>query len=83
MCFFFSLLPATFWLVIGYFVMFSSTKLEGGMQLFGKILAIWIFVIASVIPLAGAYMAISDACPMEAMMEELIEEIAEEMAEDD
>ncbi|NIN35823.1 MAG: hypothetical protein GWO08_00605 [Gammaproteobacteria bacterium] len=58
--------------------MFSSTKLEGGMQLFGKILAIWIFVIASAIPLAGAYMAISDACPMKAMMEEIVEEMAED-----
>jgi hypothetical protein len=26
MCFFFSFMPATFWLVVGYFVLYSATK---------------------------------------------------------
>ena len=64
MCFFFSLLPATIWIVIGYFVLFSTTKVEGSIQLFGKILAIWVFIIASIFPIAGAYMTISGMCPM-------------------
>jgi len=29
MCFIFSFVPATFWAIIGYFVLFSSTKAEG------------------------------------------------------
>ena len=71
MCFFISLLPATIWLVIGYFVLFSTTRVEGGIRLFGKILAIWIFIIAFFIPFAGAYMAISDICPMEKHFEKM------------
>jgi hypothetical protein len=29
MCFFFSLLPATVWLVIGFFILFAATRVEG------------------------------------------------------
>jgi hypothetical protein len=46
MCFFFSLIPATFWATIGYFVLFSSTKAEGTIQKIGKILSYWIFFLA-------------------------------------
>ena len=69
MCFFFSLMPATMVVMIGYFVLFSTTKVEGSIQKFGKILAIWLFVIASFFPMMGAYMAISGQCPMAEMME--------------
>jgi len=68
MCFFFSLMPATFSLVVGYFVLFSSTKAEGGVKTFGVILAIWIFIITAFIPIAGAYVALSDLCPLEKIM---------------
>lgn len=67
MCFFFSLIPATFWLVVGYFVLFASVKADGGMRTFGRILAIWIFVIATVIPLMGAYVTLAGLCPFEEM----------------
>ena len=73
MCFFMSLFPATFWLVIGYFVLFSTSKTEGGIQLFGKILAIWIFIIALFIPIAGAYMTTSNMCPMENLFKVMME----------
>ena len=39
MCFFFSFMPATFWAVVGYFVLFSSTETQGGIRTFGQILA--------------------------------------------
>ena len=55
MLFFFSLIPATFAVVLGYFVLFSSAKTEGGVRTFGQILAVWIFVLAAMLPLAGAY----------------------------
>ena len=55
MYFFFSLLPATFLAVVGYFVLFSSTKTQGAVKTFGQILAIWLFILAAVFPVAGAY----------------------------
>ncbi len=63
-CFFFSFIPATVFLVIGYFVLFSSSRAEGTIQKFGKILAIWVFVIALFFPIGGAYVTISGFCPM-------------------
>ena len=71
MCFFFSFIPATFWVVIGYFVLLSSTKADGGVKKFGEILAIWIFIIAAFLPIAGAYVTLADLCPIEAMMESM------------
>lgn len=64
MCFFFSLIPATFWLVIGYFVLFSSAKVDGGVRTFGRAAAIWIFVIAAIIPIMGAYVTLAGLCPI-------------------
>ena len=69
MCFFISFVPATFWLVVGYFVLFSSTKAEGGVKTFGKVLAIWTFIIAASIPIAGAYVTIAGLCPIESVLE--------------
>ena len=68
MCFFFSFIPATFWAVIGYFVLFSSSKADGGIKTFGRVLAIWIFVIAAFIPIAGAYVTLTGLCPIEEML---------------
>jgi hypothetical protein len=69
MCFFVSLIPATFFLIIGYFVLFASARSEGGIRTFGQILAVWIFVLAAVFPIAGAVVALSGECPMQKMME--------------
>ncbi len=69
MCFFFSFIPATVWVVIGYFVLFASAKAEGGIQMFGRILAIWIFVIAAFLPVAGAYVTFADLCPIEGIFQ--------------
>lgn len=68
MCFFVSFLPATIWLVIGYFVLFVSRKGQGGIRTFGQLLAIWTFIIAALIPVAGLYVTISGLCPIEAML---------------
>ena len=64
MCFFMSFMPATFWAVIGYFILFSSTKAEGAVKTFGQVLAIWVFVIVACILMAGAYITIADMCPI-------------------
>ena len=71
MCFIFSLVPATIFTVIGYFVLFSSKKVEGTIGKFGRILAIWIFFIASFFPICGAYVTISGKCPMNQMMQNM------------
>lgn len=68
MCFFMSFLPATFWAVIGYFVLFSSTKAEGAVKTLGQALAIWVFVIVGFILTGGAYLTISDTCPIGELM---------------
>jgi len=64
MCFFISLIPATIWLVIGYIVLFISSRSEGQMQKFGRVLAIWVFIIAAFIPIMGLVLSISDLCPI-------------------
>ncbi len=71
MCFFFSFMPATVWVVIGYFILFSSTKTGGAVQMFGRVLAIWVFVVAAFFPVVGAYVTFSSLCPIEAMMQSM------------
>ncbi len=63
MCFFFSFLPTTFWVVVGYFILFSSTKTAGGVRLFGRIVAIWVFIVAAFFPVMGAWVTFAGLCP--------------------
>jgi hypothetical protein len=37
--------------------------------MFGRVLGTWALLIALLFPIMGAYMALSGACPIEAMME--------------
>ena len=55
MYFMFSLIPATLVAVFGYFILFSSTKAQGGVKTLGQMLAAWVFALAASFPLAGAY----------------------------
>jgi hypothetical protein len=72
MCFFFSLIPATFLVTIGYFVLFASSKAAvAGIKTFGFVLAIWIFLIALIPPIAGAYITLSGQCPIEQVLKGL------------
>ncbi len=64
MCLIFSFIPATIFLVIGYFVLFSSSKAEGNIQKFGQILAIWVFIVALFFIICGIYATVSGLCPM-------------------
>jgi len=63
MCFWFSLIPFTFWVTVGYFVLFSSRKTEGGIRVFGIILAIWIFLLAIGVVICGIYITTTGLCP--------------------
>jgi hypothetical protein len=67
MYFFFSLIPATLGVVLGYFILFSSTKTQGAVKTFGQILAVWIFILAAVFPMAGAYATYAGFSPIDAM----------------
>ncbi len=71
MCFMFSLIPATILIVIGYFVLFSSNKVEGTLRKFGQVLAIWVFIIAQSFPICGAYVTISGKCPINQMTQNM------------
>ncbi len=75
MCFFFSLIPATVWAIIGFFVMFASTKVEGGLSKFGQVLGTWSLIIAALFPVAGAFVTLAGLCPMAAMMETMHSEV--------
>jgi len=68
MCLFISLVPATFWLVIGYFVLFASTKADGSVKALGRGLAIWAFMISGFIVLAGGYVTLTGLCSIDALM---------------
>lgn len=76
MFFFMSLIPATFFLTLGWFVLFASSKAEGNTQKFGKFLGIWILILALLPLLGGLYVTVTgtcpvcgDSCPMLQMME--------------
>lgn len=69
MCFFVSFVPATFWAIVGYFILFSSDKAEGKVKTLGQVLAVWTFVLAVMIPIAAAYVTIAGLCPIDAILE--------------
>ncbi|HEU5283918.1 MAG TPA: hypothetical protein VFU53_08895 [Burkholderiales bacterium] len=71
MWFFFSLIPATLPVVLGYFVLFSSTKSAGAVGAFGKILAVWLFILAAFFPIAGAYVSIAGISPLDTLMQRM------------
>jgi hypothetical protein len=73
MCFFASLIPATFFLILGYFVLFASARAEGGIRTFGRILAVWIFLVALLPPIGGAVVTLSGECPMQKILERATE----------
>lgn len=53
MAFLFSLIPATAFVVVGDFVLYTSARVDGGLRQFGKYLAVWIFVVAGASLLGG------------------------------
>ena len=68
MYFFFSLIPATLAVVLGYFILFSSTKTQGAVKTLGRTLAIWVFVLAVLLPVAGGYATYADLPPIGSVM---------------
>ena len=64
MCLILSFVPATLFLAIGYIVLVSSARAEGARRRFGEILAIWVFIVALIIPIIGALITFSGMCPL-------------------
>lgn len=69
MCFFASLIPATVFTVFGYIVLFCANRSGGGLQIFGFILAAWVFFVAAWFPLMGIYVTLSGICPFAQFMQ--------------
>ena len=64
MCFFMSLVPATILMVLGFFVMYAGAKAGGSLKKYGKILSIWVFLVALVPLIGGLYLTLNDICPV-------------------
>lgn len=65
MCLVLSFIPATIFTTIGYFVLMTAgVQNNQGINLFGLILAIALFVIAFVFITCGFYMTVTKKCPM-------------------
>lgn len=68
MCFVFSFLPATVFTVLGYIVLYCATRSEKGVATFGRILTVWVFIVAAFFLLMGALITFTDACPIDALI---------------
>ncbi len=79
MLFIFSLLWATLFAVLGYIVFYCSIRIEGGMKTFGQVLAVWLFILAVLLPLIGGYMSITGYSPIEQHMQQMGEMMGESM----
>ena len=53
MIFLLSLIPTTALVVVGYFLVYTSTRAEGGLKRFGQYLGIWVFFLAGIVILGG------------------------------
>lgn len=67
MLFLISLIPATIWVVLGHLVLFTSAQTQGAAQNLGRILAVWVFLIAALFSVTGAYATFSHFDPMTAI----------------
>ena len=77
----FSLLPATLFVVMAYIVFYCTLRIEGGMKTFGQVLTVWLFILAIILPLSGAYLSISGYSPMQDHMRQMGEMMGESMGE--
>jgi hypothetical protein len=67
MIYFLALLPATVLTIAGYFVLYLSSRSEGGLRTFGRYLGFWAFTLAALLILGAVFAAAHarhDHCPM-------------------
>ena len=58
------LIGATVMVVLGYFVLLTSSRAEGALKTFGKYLAIWLFILPLLLIIAAATMGRRHAGPV-------------------
>jgi hypothetical protein len=63
-CVVIGLFPATFFLVVSYFVLYTSIKTEGFVSWFGQLLALWLLIVALAFPVYGLLMERDGMCPV-------------------
>ena len=83
MYFLFSLIPATVTVALGYFILYSSTRAQGVVKMFGQVLAAWVLVLASVLPAAGAYATLAGLPSIGTMMRSMHSGLAPELGPED
>jgi hypothetical protein len=54
-----SLFPATAFAVVGFFTLFAAERAAGRIRTIGKVLGIWLFVLAGVVILAGVVASVA------------------------
>src|SRR5580704_13413818 len=52
-----ALIPATALTIAGYFALYLSTRMEGGLRTFGKYLGVWAFTLAALVVLGAIFAA--------------------------
>jgi hypothetical protein len=57
MIYFLALIPATGLTLAGYFALYLSTRMEGGLRTFGKYLGVWAFTLAALVVLGAIFAA--------------------------
>ncbi len=57
------LICVTLLVVLGYFVLLTSSRAEGTLKAFGKYLAIWLFILPVLLIIAAATMGRWHTCP--------------------
>ena len=76
MIFLFSLIPATALVVVGYFVIYTATRGEGGLKRFGKYLGVWLLFLAGVSILGGLF---ASTLGIQGSMGDMVGEIGQHM----
>ena len=66
-----TLLLATVFAVLGYLTLYCSIRSEGGVRTLGRVLAVWVFVVALLFVLTGAYFSITGYSPLETHVQEM------------
>jgi hypothetical protein len=69
MCLLFSLVPASVFTTLSYFVWFAAGNSQGSRQQWGNYLAIWLLIVALGFITCGAYVTFAGLCPMERMFQ--------------
>ncbi len=69
MCLLFSLIPASVFTTLSYFVWFAAGNAQGSRQQWGNYLAVWLLLVALGFVACGAFVTLAGLCPMGRMFQ--------------